>query len=83
MLFYEVQLCVQQPSSCYSNVLCCSGNLHEVRGMKDSVSAFHLGFSVLVHHGVLDGARSIKRFGSSLDLSVGLEEQNCSSVLGF
>lgn len=44
MLFYEVQLCVQQPSSCCSNVLCCSGNLREVRGMKDSVSAFHLLF---------------------------------------
>lgn len=44
MLFYEVQLCVQQPSSCCSNVLCCSGNLREVRGMKGSVSAFHLLF---------------------------------------
>lgn len=44
MLFYEVQLCVQQPSSCCSNVLCCSGNLREMRRMKDSVSAFHLLF---------------------------------------
>lgn len=44
MLFYEVQLCVQQPSSCCSNVLCCSGNLREARGMKDTVSVFHLPF---------------------------------------
>lgn len=44
MLFYEVQLCVQQPSSCCSNVLCCSGNLREMRRMKDSVSAFRLLF---------------------------------------
>lgn len=44
MLFYEVQLCVQQPSSCCSNVLCCSGNLRGARGMKGTVSAFHLPF---------------------------------------
>lgn len=42
MLFYEVQLCFQQPSSCISNLLCCSAHLREVRGTKDSAGVLHL-----------------------------------------
>lgn len=36
--------CVQQPSSCCLNVLCCSGKSVRSEGMKDSVSAFYLLF---------------------------------------
>lgn len=45
MLFYEVWLCVQQPSSCCSNVSCCSAHLREVRGTKDSAGVLHLLYS--------------------------------------
>lgn len=80
MLFYEVQLCVQQPSSCCSNVLCCSGNLREARGMKDTVSAFHLPFNFW---DIMECWTEQGQIWLFIRLVGGLEGQNCSCVLGF
>lgn len=44
MLFDEVQLCVQHPSSCCSSVVVLLWKAAEARGMKDAVSAFPLPF---------------------------------------
>lgn len=82
MLFYEVQLCVQQPSSCRSDAVCCSGNQRAVRGRKGSASAFHLPFIPGTPWGV-GQSQERRRVWLIVRFAGGLDGQNWVCVSGF